>query len=289
MRVRVRFRFRFRLQRRSSASLLIGVFVVLILGSTTVRSGAAHASDYGKVYAEGLRHSRRAANLAGANNCKAAIPEYTKALKLLKDPVLLFNRAECYRTLGQGNAALADSRQFLHDLPKAPNRAQVEAQIAALDGAPPAAPVVAAPTSSPALAPPVVAAPAAEKAVGVEAAAPEPGDALTPRIGSRRAPIIGDAGDEPHPGVPSAPPAAEPPTAPLGRENLEIVRGDAAAMPLTAQELPAPAPEAHRSIATRWWFWTIAAVLVGGGVASYFALRSEKTDIPPSKLGNYRF
>jgi hypothetical protein len=272
-------RVRFCLQRRSSAALLIGVVVAAL-------AGAAHAGDYGKVYAEGLRHSRRAASLAGANNCKAAIPEYTKAIKMLKDPVLLFNRAECYRTVGKGDAAVTDYRQFLHDLPKAPNRAQVEAQIAALEtAAKPSAPVAAAPV-------PVVPAetPAVAKPAAPEAAAPQPGDALSPRSSSQRAPIIGDAGDDPQKGAPVVVPAAEPPAAPsLSPENLEIVRGDAAAMPLTRSESPAPAPEAHRSIVTRWWFWTIAAVLVGGGVASYFALRSEKTDIPPSKLGNYRF
>ena len=42
--------------------------------------------------AEGRKHARKANQLADVNKCKAAIPEYTKALRLLKDPTLLFNR-----------------------------------------------------------------------------------------------------------------------------------------------------------------------------------------------------
>ena len=51
--------------------------------------------------AEGRRHARKANQLADVNKCKAAIPEYTKAIRLLKDPTLLFNRAECYRRTGE--------------------------------------------------------------------------------------------------------------------------------------------------------------------------------------------
>src|SRR5215831_13104788 len=85
---------------------------------------------------EGRKHARKANHLAEINKCKLAIPEYTKALKLLKDPTLLFNRAECYRRTGDAAKAVADYRKFLLELPAAPNRAQVESQIAALDKRP---------------------------------------------------------------------------------------------------------------------------------------------------------
>ncbi len=85
---------------------------------------------------EGRKHARKANHLADINKCKLAIPEYTKALRLLKDPTLLFNRAECYRRTGEAAKAVADYRKFLVELPSAPNRAQVETQIAALDKRP---------------------------------------------------------------------------------------------------------------------------------------------------------
>src|SRR5450432_317708 len=63
--------------------------------------------------AEGRKHARKANHLADINKCRLAIPEYSKALRLLKDPTLLFNRAECYRRTGDSAKAVADYRQFL--------------------------------------------------------------------------------------------------------------------------------------------------------------------------------
>src|SRR6185295_1409694 len=68
------------------------------------------------------------------------ILEYDKALRSLKDATLLFNRGECHRKTGQAAKAIADYKQFLAELPAAPNRAQVEAQIAALEKATTVAP-----------------------------------------------------------------------------------------------------------------------------------------------------
>src|ERR1041385_7371397 len=72
--------------------------------------GAARAAN---PQAEGRKHARKANHLAEINKCKLAIPEYTKALRLLKDPTLLFNRAECYRRTGDAAKAVADYRKFL--------------------------------------------------------------------------------------------------------------------------------------------------------------------------------
>ena len=82
--------------------------------------------------AEGRYHLRKANGLAGDDRCQAAIHEYTLAFKKLRDPVVLFNRAECYRRIGEGEKAVADYRAFLEAVPAAPNRAQIEVKIAAL-------------------------------------------------------------------------------------------------------------------------------------------------------------
>ena len=55
---------------------------------------------------------------------------------------MLFNRAECYRRIGEDEKAVADYRAFLEAVPAAPNRAQIEAKIATLTATPTAPPDV---------------------------------------------------------------------------------------------------------------------------------------------------
>jgi tetratricopeptide (TPR) repeat protein len=76
---------------------------------------------------------KRANALAGAGDCQSAIDEYIKAYELLKDPVVLFNRGECFRRVGDNDAAIDDYREFLEKVPNAPNRTDIEAKIAALE------------------------------------------------------------------------------------------------------------------------------------------------------------
>ncbi len=95
------------------------------------------------------RHARKANELAASGKCAPAIPEFTAAYRVLKDPAILFNRAECFRKLGKKDEALADYKKFLADLPKAPNRSSVEARIADLQSVPRPPAVVAAPVPSP--------------------------------------------------------------------------------------------------------------------------------------------
>jgi tetratricopeptide (TPR) repeat protein len=82
--------------------------------------------------AAGRRHAAKANQLAAKNKCKSAVVEFTKAYKLLKDPTLLFNRAECQRQLGRVAEAIKDYEQFLADMPEAPNRTSDEARVKAL-------------------------------------------------------------------------------------------------------------------------------------------------------------
>ena len=79
--------------------------------------------------AAGRVHAQKATKLAEQGRCGKAIPEYTKAYDILKDPAILFNRAECQRTLEHNEDALADYERFLVELPKAPNRETVQSRI----------------------------------------------------------------------------------------------------------------------------------------------------------------
>jgi tetratricopeptide (TPR) repeat protein len=94
-----------------------------------VAGGPALASDKSAAQA----HARKANSLAAAGKCKQAVPEYNAAYRLLRDPALLFNRAECLRKLGHPEQAVHDYKKFLEEMPSAPNRSLVESRILALD------------------------------------------------------------------------------------------------------------------------------------------------------------
>jgi tetratricopeptide (TPR) repeat protein len=113
------------------------VLVVVAVLALASASAQAASQDVGRA------HARKANKLAASGKCKQAIPEFTKAYFILRDPALLFNRAECWRKVGQPGKALVDYRQFLAQLPEAPNRALVEQRIGELDpSAAPPPPVV---------------------------------------------------------------------------------------------------------------------------------------------------
>ena len=212
--------------------------------------------------AEGRKHARKANHLADINKCKLAIPEYSKALRLLKDPTLLFNRGECYRRTGDSARAVADYRQFLAQLPGAPNRAQVENQIAALDKRPAAPALAKAPAKSPAA------------RTGVPKSPPSPPGPAVPFSYAEL-----HAAEEEGDGAA----ASGPPPAP----------GPAPEAPMALVDVGArstPAAQAEQGSPSHWWIWVIAAAVVAGGAAgTYFALKQGKTDIPASGLGNYKF
>ena len=75
-------------------------------------AGVAQARDSDPV-AVGRYHLRKANQLAGEDHCHSAIHEYTLAYEKLRDPFVLFNRAECYRRIGQAEKAISDYRAFL--------------------------------------------------------------------------------------------------------------------------------------------------------------------------------
>ncbi|MDX2019103.1 MAG: tetratricopeptide repeat protein [Deltaproteobacteria bacterium] len=86
-------------------------------------------SAFAQSAAAGRIHAQKATKLAEQGRCAKAIPEYSKAYEILKDPAILFNRAECQRKLEHSEEALADYERFLVELPKAPNRDTVQTRI----------------------------------------------------------------------------------------------------------------------------------------------------------------
>jgi tetratricopeptide (TPR) repeat protein len=239
--------FRGRLQGWGGKTAVWMVVAITLCASVTLRPAIAADPQ-----AVARKHSRKAAQLAAANKCRAAIEEYSKALAVLKDPALFFNRGECYRRIGDNGRALADYRLFLLEVPDAPNRATVAARIAELE-------------------PVAVKAPAAPRV--------EPGEHLTAPAAPASEPAL-LAPERPAPlsmGEGSINTAPEPKFA-----DPQIV--------MVGNEPPPPDKEADSGIAGRWWFWTaLGAVLIGGGVAGYFILNPAKTEVPSTHLGNYPF
>ena len=106
------------------SSLAIAILIVFGLVSVPVFAADSPAA--------GRKHVAKANQLAAKNKCKSAVVEFTKAYQSLKDPTILFNRAECQRKQGNNADALMDYELFVAEMPTAPNRAGVEARIAAL-------------------------------------------------------------------------------------------------------------------------------------------------------------
>jgi tetratricopeptide (TPR) repeat protein len=205
--------------------------------------------------ADGRRHAQRASHLSASGKCKQAIGEYDKAIAVLHDPALLFNRAECHRKLGNTEAALEDYNQFLSDLPAAPNRAQVEARISELKKA--------APPSTPKMAASATSRTASRDQSGPSARRASP--AIVPGLDPERTGQVPGAAD--------------------GR--------GAGALSFSRPETSVPPPSSETkdgSLTSRPWFWmALGAVAIGTGIAALVVLDRPGTDVPASDLGNYKF
>jgi tetratricopeptide (TPR) repeat protein len=229
-------------------------------------ASAARAESSAHAIAEGRYHLRKANGLAGDDRCQAAIHEYTLAYKKLGDPVVLFNRAECYRRIGEDEKAVADYRAFLNAVPAAPNRAQIEAKIATLTAtltATPAAPVDVNP-------------PSLTRPAPARSRAPGPDHSNTP---SAVAPMVREPPPQPTqrpPVISAAPLPASVPSPPA----VELAQ----AAPTT--RAPSDA-EGHSG--TTWIWLAVGAAVAGGAVGAYFALRTPATVPPSTELGNYKF
>jgi iron complex outermembrane receptor protein len=62
-----------------------------------------------------------------------ALAEFKEAYRLLDDPVFLYNIGQCYKLLNNTEEALRAYKTYLSRAPEAPNRADVERKIAALE------------------------------------------------------------------------------------------------------------------------------------------------------------
>ena len=246
------------------ARLALGAVVAALAAGTGAGALAADRAE------EGRRQLKAANQLAAAGKCKAAIPKFTASYRILRDPAVLFNRAECYRKLGDDKKALADYRRFLQQMPAAPNRATVESRIAELGGPP---------VPSPAPPPPTTA------AVPVPVPVPDPAPAPPP---PPPPPTVAE--ETRAPSLPSLPP--EPPPRSSGAPGLSLPvlpadQGGAARLDET--EPPDVSTSAPARIPVWMWIGGAALLVTAGAIGGYLLLRPERTELPASALGNVRF
>lgn len=224
---------------------VVGLTCCAFTTNTLTIVSTAHAESA----AIGRGHAQKAAALAEQGKCKAAVLEYTKAYEALKDPAILFNRAECRRKLGQKEDALSDYEQFLVELPKTPNRKNVQDRIDEIRKKLKRTPQGAAPEHL-ATTPPVVAAPAP-------------------------APILDDdddvaASSEKDKDLSWSPPSETTNGIRLGHDQEELKDTD-------------------EGVSAWVWVGLGAVVVAAGVVAGVLILGKKETEIPESGLGNYKF
>ena len=104
----------------------LAFLMVLGLATTTAR-----ADDV----ALARQHYQKGTTLYELSKFSEAAAEYEEAYKAKPDPALLFNIGQAYRLAGKLEPALRSYRSYLHKLPDASNRAEVEAHIARLQQA----------------------------------------------------------------------------------------------------------------------------------------------------------
>lgn len=277
-----------------NAKHLVRATILLATWGTAQAALAVGPADVGRA------HAKKANQLATAGKCKQAIPEFTFAYEALSDPAILFNRAECFRKLARNMEAAADYEKFLVDMPRAPNRASVEARIAELRAAiaaPASAPPAPVPPPPP---PPPPVLPAADLSA---AAAPASGPAAPPpaAVPPASPPPKKEKKDEtPKPAEPleipkfgelspsdsavgPAPPAAGPSLGPA--HATDSTSADAA---LRLGDAPPP-DEPFLSRVPAWGWVALAVVIAAGGAAGYYFARKDPTKAPPTNLGNFKF
>jgi len=78
------------------------------------------------------RHHERGTTFYNLGQFEDAISEFRKGYEQKGDPVFLLNIGEAYRQLGAHEKALFFYRRYLSAVPSAPNRAEIDGKVAAL-------------------------------------------------------------------------------------------------------------------------------------------------------------
>jgi tetratricopeptide (TPR) repeat protein len=106
----------------------IGIFVLALMTLST--SAFGNDVDDRRLARE---HFEKGTRLYEIGHLDEAIKEYEAAYQIKNDPALLYNLAQAHRLAGHLPQALFNYRSYLHRVPEASNRAEVEGRIAELE------------------------------------------------------------------------------------------------------------------------------------------------------------
>ena len=107
------------------------VRLLLVLIVTLLATRVAHAEDPSTKSAK--RHFDRGQKLFNLGKFDEALDEYQQAYEAKEIPAILFNIGQCYRNLGDYDAAVFSFKKYLKLEPDAENREQVEEYITELE------------------------------------------------------------------------------------------------------------------------------------------------------------
>ena len=105
-----------------------------VLGLSVGFVGQAAAAPTPAERREARKVYERAVREFNLGEYAAAADSFGAAYKIVGDPAVLFNIAQCYRLADNAEKAVFYLQAFLRDMPKAPNREAVEQRIAELQG-----------------------------------------------------------------------------------------------------------------------------------------------------------
>lgn len=135
-------------ERRLNASpwrrlrLLLPMMILGVLLAGTGWPSRAGAQDF----AAAGQHFSSAQELFAQGKFAAAAAEYQAAYNITRDPALLLNIGESWQRASEGKKAVAAYRAFVTESPQAPERAEIDERIKAIEAA--LAPAEAAPTTA---------------------------------------------------------------------------------------------------------------------------------------------
>jgi len=109
------------------------VYRLLIVLTLTGLFGRVARADDAAAMHEAKRHFDRGEKLYALTKFSEALDEYQKAFDAKPIPAFLFNIGQCYRNLGDYDAAIFSYRKYLKLAPDASNREQVEQLITDLE------------------------------------------------------------------------------------------------------------------------------------------------------------
>ncbi len=220
------------------------------------RVAAAPSTDAQRLRAA-RTHYEKAVSHYNLDEIEAALEEFREAYRFKPDPSFLFNIAQCYRKLGQREAAIDFYRKYVRASPDATNRAEAERRIAELKAQADDAARAPAADGSGAAASALAGAPAAV-----------PGPAAAPVKPPASPPID----------LSASPPAPSPSAA-----------SPSASLASSAAPAGAPAPAGSPAFYQRWWFWVAVGAVAAGATITAVALSSAAPSpyvgtIPPGTV-----